>query len=60
MIQPNKFKDLNKRFKSLETGMTHMNKFEELNDRFTSLGTGMTQPNKFEDRECTLLLDLYC
>jgi hypothetical protein len=35
MIQPNKFKDLNKRFKSLETGMTQMNKFEELNGRFT-------------------------
>ena len=29
MTQPNKFEDLNDRFTSLETGMTHSNKFRD-------------------------------
>jgi len=58
MTQPNKFKTLNGRFASLETGMTQPNKFENLNDQFASLGIGMTQPNKFKG--WTLLIKLFC
>jgi hypothetical protein len=50
-----KFEDLNERFESLGTRMTHTNKFEDLNGRFASLGIGMTQTNKFEDHQWTLL-----
>jgi len=42
MIQPNKFNDLNERFESLETGITHMNY------PFASLDTDITRPNKFQ------------